>query len=160
MAGELSSAEAGDRRWEDRANGAQKVGGSCGWRARLRASHRASPQGRLSLARSALACSHCDYRAGRIPSSRRGVRDGTKPLPGLGRLQDSAHPRGQAGFPPSLSPSRVSPAARRRPRRLPMAAYSADRHGASGKAEALEHSMSLSAATRTQAAPAGGACAT
>lgn len=37
-----------------------------------------------------------------------------------------------------------------------MTAYSADRHGASGKAEAREPSMSLSAATRTQAAPAGG----
>lgn len=95
---------------------------------------------------SAIARSHYDYRAGRIPSNRRGVRDGTKPLPGLGKLQDSSNPSGQAGFPPSLSPSRVSPAARRRPRRLPMAAYSADRHGASGKAEAREHSMSQNAA--------------
>lgn len=137
-----------------------------GWRARCEGHSVPAPSVCLATARSTLAQSHYCYLAGRIPSNLSGVRD-AKQLPGPQRLQDSSNPSGRAGFPlppPPAAPSstaRVSPAARRRPRRLPMAAYSADQYSASGAAVAWVHSKSLSAAAgRTGLALAGGACGT
>lgn len=112
-----------------------------GWRARWEGHSAPAPTVCLAVARSALAHSHYCYHAGRSPSNLSGVRD-AKQLPGLQRLQDSSNPSGRAGFPHPPPPSaqtstaRVSPAARRRPRRLPMAAYSTDQYSAAGAAVA------------------------
>ena len=110
----------------------------------------------LPIPLSAPALSHYYYPANRIPNYLRGMRNRTKQLPGLIGLQASFTQSGQVGFPPTLSAARVSPATRRRPRRLPMAAYSADQHSAPRPAVARGSSRSPSAGkVRTRAPWAG-----
>ena len=125
----------------------------------VRGSLLSSPHVCLPAARSAPALSHYYYPVIRIPNYLRGMRNRTEQLPGLTGLQASFTQSGQVGFSPTLSAARVSPATRRRPRRLPMAAYSADQHSAPKPAVARASSMSPSAGKVSTRAPVvGGAC--
>lgn len=134
---------------------------AAGWmQSLMRGSLLSSPHVWLPIARSAPALSHYYYPVSRIPTYLRGMRNRTKQLPGLTGLQASFTQSGHVGFPPTLSAARISPATRRRPRRLPMAAYSADQHSAPRPAVARESSMSPPSAekVRTRAPVVGGAC--